>query len=118
MKKEITAEYMHKLLKDGAFKNVDLSRLATMSDDERRVFTIEQADRLLGAQGYGDTMRWYMGQFFDDEFELRDDNPLCEEDSVLAQWYIALADLGWCLITHLPQLGQHHIQEGPCHVHS
>ena len=102
MKKEITAEYMHKLLKDGAFKDVDLSRIATMSDDERRVFTIEQADRLLGAQGYGDTMRWYMGQFFDDEFELRDDNPLCEEDSVLAQWYIALADLGWCLITHLP----------------
>ena len=43
MKKEITAEYMHKLLKDGAFKDVDLSRLATMSDDERRVFTIEQA---------------------------------------------------------------------------
>ena len=102
MKKEITAEYMHKLLKEGAFKDVDLSRVATMSDDERREFTIEQADRLLGAQGYGDTMRWYMGQFFDDEFELRDDNPLCEEDSVLAQWYIALADLGWCLITHLP----------------
>ena len=68
MKKEITAEYMHKLLKEGAFKDVDLSRLATMSDDERRVFTIEQADRLLGAQGYGDTMRWYMGQFFDDDF--------------------------------------------------
>lgn len=102
MKKEITAEYMHKLLKDGAFKDVDLSRLATMSDDERRVFTIEQADRLLGAQGYGDMMRWFMGQFFDDEFELRDDNPLCEEESLLAQWYIALADLGWCLITHLP----------------
>ena len=102
MKKEITAEYMHKLLKDGAFKDVDLSRLATMSDDERRVFTIEQADRLLGEHPYGDMMRWFMGQFFEDEFELRDDNPLCEEQSVLAQWYIALADLGWCLITHLP----------------
>ncbi len=68
MKKEITAEYMHKLLKDGAFKDVDLSRLATMSDDERRVFTIEQADRLLGEHPYGDKMRWFMGQFFEDEF--------------------------------------------------
>ena len=48
MKKEITVEYMHDLLKKSVFKNVDLSKVEGMSDDERRKFTVAEADDLLG----------------------------------------------------------------------
>jgi len=47
-------------------------------------------------------MGWFMDKFFDGEFERREDNPLRLEDSALARWYYELADLGWCLLTHLP----------------
>ena len=102
MKKEITAARMHELLKRNAFADVDLSQVETMGADELRAFTVGQADRLLGILPYGEMMGWFMDKFFDGEFERREDNPLRLEDSALVRWYYELADLGWCLLTHLP----------------
>lgn len=102
MKKEITAEYMHDLLKQTVFKDVDLSKIDGMSDEERRLFTVAEADVLLGQRPYGDSMNWYVGQFIQDEDGLRNDNPLTEEETTLVDWYIELAWLGFNLIDHHP----------------
>ena len=115
MKKEITVEYMHDLLKKSVFKNVDLSKVEGMSDDERRKFTVAEADDLLGQREYGDSMYWYVGQFLHDDGMRRLDNPLYQEEGALANWYIELADFGYALLFHIhsdldylePGLGQH-----------
>ena len=83
MKKEITVEYMHDLLKKSVFKNVDLSKVEGMSDDERRKFTIAEADDLLGQREYGDSMYWYVGQFLHDDGMRRLDNPLYQQTAAI-----------------------------------
>ncbi len=115
MKKDITVEYLHDMLKQSVFMDVDLSKVEGMSDDERRKFTIAEADELLGQREYGDSMYWFVGQFLHDDYERREDNPLYQEDSALARWYIELADFGYTLISHVtinldyiePGLAQH-----------
>jgi len=102
MKKEVTAEYMHQLLKKEVFKDVDLSKVEEMSDDERRKFTIAEADSLLRQRPYGDSLDWYIGQFLNDDHTHREDNPLYQEQSVLKDWYLELADFGFNLTTHAP----------------
>ena len=103
MKKEITAEYMHQLLKKQLFKDVDLSKVEGMSDDERRRFTIEVAEDILRQRHYGDSMDWYIGQFLHSDHSRREDNPLYEErGSALVDWYLELVELGYNLVTHVP----------------
>lgn len=102
MKKEITAEYMHQLLKEGVFKDVDLSKVEGMSDDVRRQFTVKVAEDILRQRHYGDSMDWYIGQFLKYDHSRREDNPLYEEESALKDWYLELAELGYNLMTHVP----------------
>ena len=115
MKKEITAEYMHDLLKRNVFMDIDLSKVEEMSDDERRKFTVAVADELFGQREYGDSMHWFIGKFVDDEDTLNESNPLIDEDSALCTWYIDLAYFGFDLTNHTtinldtiePGLAQH-----------
>ena len=93
MKKEITAADMHRILNNNVFMDVILSRVATMSDDERRQFTIAEVDKLLGQRPYGNSLDWFIGQFLEDINVRRLDNPLYQEDSALARWYVELARL-------------------------
>ncbi len=102
MKKEITAADMHRILNNNVFMDVILSRVATMSDDERRQFTIAEVDKLLGQRPYGNSLDWFIGQFLEDINVRRLDNPLYQEDSALARWYVELAELGLNLKTHIP----------------
>lgn len=101
MKKEITAEYMHQLLKEQVFKDVDLNKLEGMSYDERCQFTLEVANDILGQRPYGDAMAWYAGQFLEDDHTEREDNPLYGEEGDLVDWYYELADLGFDLLNHV-----------------
>ena len=63
MKKKITAAYMHKLLKESLFSEVDLTRIPEMSDEERRAFNIQQLDRIIGMRSHADALGWFIGQF-------------------------------------------------------
>ena len=118
MKKEITAEYMHQLMKDSLFKNVDLSRVPQMTGEELRSFTLEQTDAIWGLRAYGDAMGWLVGQFIEDDGSEREDNPLYEErgKNALTDWYLQLVELGADLYFHHsfdldklePGLAQHH----------
>lgn len=102
MKKEITAEYMHQLLKEQVFKDVDLSKVDGMSDEERRQFTVKVAEEILRQRHYGDSMDWYIGQFMHSDHSRREENPLYAEESALVDWYLELADFGFNLMTHAP----------------
>lgn len=102
MKKEVTAEYMHQLLKKQVFADVDLSRLETMSSDERREFNLAQIDSLIGRTDYCSTIDWFLGQFIEDDGAELDDNPLYDEESVLVEWYLELVSLGSSLRFHHP----------------
>lgn len=103
MKKEITAEYMHQLLKKEVFTDVDLSKVEKMSDDERRRFTVKVAEDILRQRDYGNSMNWYIDQFMYGDHSRREDNPLYQEkDSTLVDWYLELAELGYNLMTHVP----------------
>lgn len=103
MKKEITAAYMHKLLKDGLFREVDLTRIPQMSDEERRAFNVQQLDRIIGMRSHADALAWFVGQFKREEGERREDNPLYEEEGTpLVDWYLELVWLGFELYEHIP----------------
>jgi len=103
MKKEITAAYMHKLLKESLFSEVDLTRIPEMSDEERRAFNIQQLDRIIGMRSHADALGWFIGQFIHHEGERREDNPLYEEEGTpLVDWYLELLWLGYELYEHIP----------------
>lgn len=103
MKKKITAAYMHKLLKESLFSEVDLTRIPEMSDEERRAFNVQQLDRIIGMRSHADALGWFIGQFIHDEGERRDDNPLYEEEGTpLVDWYLELVHLGYEIYEHIP----------------
>ncbi len=103
MKKKITAAYMHKLLKDELFSDVDLTRIPKMSAEERRVFNLQQLDRIIGMRSHADALGWFVGQFIQYEGERREDNPLYEEEGTpLVDWYLELVWLGYELYNHIP----------------
>ena len=103
MKKKITAAYMHKLLKESLFSEVDLTRIPEMSDEERRAFNIQQLDRIIGMRSHADALGWFIGQFLHDDGERRADNPLYEEEGTpLVDWYLELVWLGYRLYEHTP----------------
>ena len=103
MKKEITAVYMHKLLKDELFSDVDLTRIPKMSAEERRVFNLPQLDRIIGMRSQADALAWLVYQFICGEGERREDNPLYEEEGTpLVDWYLELVWLGYELYNHIP----------------
>ncbi len=103
MKKEITAAYMHKLLKDELFSDVDLTRIPKMSAEERRVFNLQQLDRIIGMRSHADALGWFVGQFIQYEGERRKDNPLYKEEGTpLVDWYLELLWLGYRLYEHIP----------------
>lgn len=103
MKKKITAAYMHKLLKDELFSDVDLTRIPKMSAEERRVFNLQQLDRIIGMRSQADALAWLVYQFICGEGERREDNPLYEEEGTpLVDWYLELVWLGYGLYNHIP----------------
>ena len=103
MKKKITAAYMHKLLKESLFSEVDLTRIPEMSDEERRAFNIQQLDHIIGMRSHADALGWFIGQFLHDDGERRADNPLYEEEGTpLVDWYLELVWLGYRLYEHTP----------------
>jgi len=109
MKKEITAAYMHELLKDALLKDdgvlteAELMRVPTMSVDERRELNVRLLDRMIGRSPSADTLGWFIGQFVTNDGERRKDNPLYEEEGTpLTDWYLELVSLGYDLYTHRP----------------
>ena len=109
MKKEITAAQMHALIKDallmddGVMTEAELTRVPTMSDDERRELNVRLLDWMIGRQPCADTLGWYIGQFVTTDGEPRKDNPLYEEKGTpLTDWYLELVSLGYALYTHHP----------------
>lgn len=100
MKKEITAEYMHQLLKSQLFSDVDLDAIPSMTDEELRAMTVAQADAIMGLRRGGDAMGWLIGQFLEDEGSWRDDNPLNHEKSPLTDWYRQLVEFCTDLYYH------------------
>lgn len=83
-----------KFLKE-IFRGINLTRLSGMTEEERRVFLFEQAERLLSANDYGDTARRYAYHVV----EYREDgqmdvNPVFSGDtSVKGLWLVRLARL-------------------------
>lgn len=109
MKKKITAAYMHELIKDafvrdgGVMTEAELTRVPTMSADERRELNNRVLDWMIGRSPSADTLGWYIGQFVTNDGEPRKDNPLYEEEGTpLTDWYLELVSLGFDLYTHHP----------------
>jgi hypothetical protein len=75
MKKEITAAYMHELLKDallrddGVLTEAELMRVPTMSVDERRELNVRLLDWMIGRSPSADTLGWFIGQFVTNDGE-------------------------------------------------
>ncbi len=102
MKREITAEYVHEIIKESLFKNTDLSQIAQQSEDERRAFNLEQLEHILSLRPGADALAWLLDQFLNYRGEPRDDNPLYVEDSPLVTWYMELLSIGNPLYHHRP----------------
>lgn len=115
----ITPKALLESIKRNAFNGVDLSRVTTMSDEERRSFTLEQEERLLSWASYGDLAAWLSDQFWTADKELilmHDPHPwleseiaikdmpelvdFSEEDYKLAQWILHIALLSHDLFNH------------------
>ena len=115
----ITPKALLESIKRNAFSGVDLSRVTTMSKEELRTFTLEQEERLLSAEPYGDLAAWLSDQFWTADKELimiRDPHPwleselaikdlpelldFSEEDYRLARWILHIALLSHDLFNH------------------
>jgi hypothetical protein len=98
-------------IKEKAFKGTDLTGLASMSDEERREFLLQQTERLLSTRENRDVIRWMTGQFID-HCEVKDDNPILdcftldlkdgigwdsEEEEVIARFTVRLAYFAYCM---------------------
>ena len=92
----MTAKQKTKFLNE-VFSGIDLAKLSDMTEEERRVFLFEQAERLLSANDYGDTARFYAYNVIEckDDGQL-DVNPAFSGDtSVEGLWLVRLA---WLLV--------------------
>ena len=59
-------------------------------------------DYLIGKTDYCSTIDWFLGKFIEDDGIRQDANPLYDEESVLAEWYLELVSLGSSLRFHHP----------------
>jgi len=100
MAQQRTAEDINKMLREEVFKGIDLDRVETMSDDERREFTIAQVDRLYSLRDYGDMVGRFGDFFIDSTRKVRKDNPILEQESALNDWYLDVATICHDLCYH------------------
>ncbi len=103
MKKELTAEYMHDMLKRSVFSDIDPQQVAAIPKDQRNKVTLAQIDKILGIQSYGSMLEWYISQFIDSEKHPKLKNPLYNEpNNPLLDWYLEVCFLGHSLYQEEP----------------
>lgn len=119
MSTTITPKALLEAIKRNAFSGIDLSRVTTMNDEERRTFTLEQEERMLGEQSYGRVAAWLSDQFWtadkeptliiephpwlESEFTIKGLSELpdfSEDDYELAAWIVHIAIFSHDLYNH------------------
>ena len=100
-------------IKERVFKDTDLSRLAGMSEEERRELLLQQTERLLSTHENHEIIYWMSDQIIDREGGVKEDNPLLdydtldlkndikglsEEEMVFARFATRLAYFSYCML--------------------
>jgi hypothetical protein len=103
MEFNVTAAEMLTYMRDEVFKGVDIDAVTLMSEDERREFTLRQADRLIGRCHMGDSASRLAYQFFVEEIKPVKENPLMQEPQEgVVGWIVELMRLLAYLFSSLP----------------
>lgn len=103
MNKEITAEYMHDLLKRNVFSDIDPKQVAAMPSDKRLKVTLEQVDKMIGLQPCGEALAWYVSQFIAEDGDAKRENPIFEDEKTpLFDWYMEVTYIASHLYDHQP----------------
>ena len=104
-------ELLHEI-KERVFKDTDLSRLASMSEEERRELLLQQTERLLSTRENREVINWMAELFTDSHGYVQSDNPILdydtqdlkdgigwdsEEDEIFARFTIRLAYFAYCM---------------------
>ena len=99
-------------IKEKVFKDADLSRLTSMSDDEKRELLLQHVERLLSSRDNRDVIIWMANQIVDRNNDVLPDNPildydtldlksdivgLSDEEKILAQFVVRLAYFTCCM---------------------
>lgn len=92
--RKMTSEELLAFLKKNYFIGIDIDAVPSMSVEQRRDFTLRQADRLIGLKRGGDAARMIAYNFFTEELEPMKENPLmCKKQEGVAAWIVELARL-------------------------
>lgn len=92
--RKMTSEELLAFLKKNYFISVDIDAVPSMSVEQRRDFTLRQADRLIGLKKGGDAARMIAYNFFTEEMEPMRENPMMrEKQEGVAAWIVELARL-------------------------
>ena len=98
---------------DKALNGIDLSRLASMSDEERREELLHQTEFLLSSRDNMDVIVWMSNQIIDRHGYVKEDNPILDYDTqdlktdieglsddelVIAQYATRLAYFSYCML--------------------
>ena len=99
----MTAAEMLAYMRNKVFKGVDIDAVTSMSEDERREFTLHQADRLIGMYHRGESASSLAYQFFVEEIKPVKENPLMQEPQEgVVGWIVELMRLLAYLFSSLP----------------
>ena len=92
--RKMTSEELLAFLKKNYFIGVDIDAVPSMRVEQRRDFTLRQADRLIGLKKGGDAARMIAYNFFTEEMEPMRENPMMrEKQEGVAAWIVELARL-------------------------
>ena len=99
----MTAAEMLAYMRNKVFKGVDIDAVTSMSEDERRDFTLRQADRLIGMYHRGESASSLAYHFFVEEIKPVKENPLMQEPQEgVVGWIVELMRLLAYLFSSLP----------------
>ena len=99
----MTAAEMLAYMRNKVFKGVDIDAVTSMSEDERREFTLRQADRLIGMYHRGESASSLAYHFFVEEIKPVKENPLMQEPQEgVVGWIVELMRLLAYLFSSLP----------------
>ena len=98
--RKMTAAGMLAFMKQEFFKGIDIDAVTSMNEEQRREFTLAQADRLMGMKmGYDSAANIIACWFFREDLTPLKENPLIREPQQgTGAWIVELAKLMWQLI--------------------
>ena len=77
----MSAKELIKVIKERSLGGVDLSGLASMSEEQRRELLLQQTERLLSTRENREIIGW-MGEQFTDHGDVKSDNPILDYDTL------------------------------------